>query len=1141
MAGITAKNYKRAEALLERAKKDPNTDPARLNNLQMQLNSFYENATDEALGKEPVAAMPEAVPTAARREGVGGYFYEPSVEEFQGALKDRKVREILGLGDTYSSGETSGESYLKSKVPALAGMSKTDISRLSENSDEYKKYSDYAYQEALKKDPDLARYSQLDVTNNPFKKSLGAVVKHGPAAVLGAEKTLGLGVPRLAAQVIASSNPDSAADAQYDPMGSPVNESHPEKARAIREGIETAESLSPTAGMLGQLGGYVVPWAPSNAASRGLQGALGYAAANPFTKAGISGLVGGITSAGEGAIQDFTENPDISGQQLLDNSIPRAVWGAAGGAGGDLLGSLSGKTQQALQQSPRFQGIKNQKDIGGNTNLLSGVETTPAVRENVRNHLLGRENKTPQDIAAQKVAPKIQQSLDNQMDVAAAKINKQVQDYIKSPEGMELHSADPVVDRMLAMADKGTVSLPVSGRTVSANRSAAENIRKSLQEFSDFNHVSPEEAKAITEKHGGRILSDRQAAVLGLPQEPDKVHVVVPGKFNAEALLTKEDNIDRLLKYDTREGGVDNPVLQEMNLGFKDIRDKFKYGGERQAANQSIKPSSRPSETYDVRESDIAPSSVGEVRTEVTQDTVPPRDLTLQQDPVTGTRRELTPSEYSNGVEVEGPNVGNDWKNTVPEAEQYIKELDYKGNVEAQKAANRKTSELLNGEFSFADSPPITDKPNPFDHSELSEINKIRNEQKYAGDADPETLAARERVKARRNGSAQGKLDNEFKKPDSPVANNPTTPVIKIKGNTPIPVYEQRKLDLEKYLQTHEGHITKQMAGQKMGWDQKPEWQIDELVKEGKLEQVPAGEKKLGQVDIEYRVPKKSNVVELPSPASATPESSSIVEDLGESQYQEEVVPPPLPKAAPPSLPKVNQSVNIKSTMGLESQLDAQLLRRDIADQAKLDGVENPLNAKPNPNKDTSEVATNPTQLTATLDDGTVVYGFSALRRKQHEALTALKEAKKGTGSASKEASHRRVLGYKNGEGSPYENEALAKEADSLGIRQELEEVPATREYPGLRARAFGGGGEGPMNSLKDFFGFRGDAFLGAIAGEPQNPYAPMPNTPGGRIKQYLFRQGVPMRPLLEGRMAGARYGNEAADEWEESKRRNTY
>lgn len=152
--------------------------------------------------------------------------------------------------------------------------------------------------------------------------------------------------------------------------------------------------------------------------------------------------------------------------------------------------------------------------------------------------------------------------------------------------------------------------------------------------------------------------------------------------------------------------------------------------------------------------------------------------------------------------------------------------------------------------------------------------------------------------------------------------------------------------------------------------------------------------------------------------------------------------------------------------------------------------------------------------------------------------LKELDDIEKALGTGTEESAHRKVLGYKTGEGRPYTDKVIAQEADELGLRQQLEEIPATREYPGLRARAFAGGGEGPMNTLKDFLGFRLDPVLGAIAGESRNPYTAMPNTPAGRIQQYLFRQGVPLYPLLEqkGGLGAARFADDYADRNREKK-----
>lgn len=992
---ITSDNYKKFEDWLTRAKKDPIADQSKIGRIETELRSFYEGESSGAL---PSSGQSD------RRPGIAGYYYEPSLDEFHSAIKNPEVYKQIGspeLNLSQQGDKSSGAAYIESKVPELAALNKTDTEHLGEESPEYKSYSDYAYNQEKAKNPDLKRYNDLEITQNPFKKSLGAAIKYGAPAALGAEKSIGLGLPRRAAATIAGNNPDSAADISYDPMGAPQGEYHPEKAEAVMKGAKQLESLSPTANFIGNAAGYAAPIAPANLAARGMMAGLGYETAGALTKAAISGLTGSAVASGEGAAQDVIENPGISGQQLLSNTIPRAVTGLSG-ALLDPIAQLAGRTQTAFEESPRWAPIKNQKDIGGNTNFVTGIETSPGVRENVRQGALGRENKTPQDIAAMKVAPQIRDSVDNQLTSEASKINKQIEDYTKSPEGLEQHSADPAVDRLLAMAEKGTVSMPVSGKVVSANRPAAETIRKNLQEFADFAHVSPEEAQSITEQHGGRILSNNQANILGLPQENGKVHVVVPGKFNAEALLKKEDQIASNLKYDTKEGGVDNPVLQEMNQAFKEIRDKFKYGGESQSSPSAINSEAGAT---GIQSDSMVPSSIAKEPTEL----APKRPEAEVRPPKPA--QKFGPELETFNPRRSDPNFrySKEYKAKTPPEEHRLNVEQYKADEKAISA------ELSSGK----------------------DVRKREEERllKWAAESAPVqrpyiTKEGLDRELARREwGSPKGEPDKNLTK------------------------------------------------------------EIYDLV--------------------ENEAAKKFGIT--PGEADARNSESSVV-DLNDSEFQE---------AAPP----------VKAP-GAESKLDAELLKRDIGDQAKLEGVDNPLENSTNPNKDHSEKATNPTQLTATLDDGTVVYGFSALRRKQHEALKALEEAKKGTGAATKEGAHNRALAFKSGEGHPYQDEQLAQEADRLGIRQQLEEVPATREYPGLRARAFMGGGEGPINTLKDIAGFRLDPVLGAIAGETRNPYTPLPNTPAGRIQQYLFRQGVPMYPLLEqrGGIGAARFADDYAD-----------
>lgn len=1252
---INESNWRRAAAELEKAKRDPNSNPERISKIEMNLNSFLESAPSSAFAEQPAGEQygpPEApvVPTQDRnapRGSVGGYFYEPSVEEFRSAVQDPSVRENIGLTGSYRADNTAGRSYLESQSPDLAALAQTDVNKLGEQSDEYKKYADYAYNQAAQKDPSISRYSDLGITSNPFKKSMGAVIKYGPAAALGAEKTLTLGLGRgSVAQAMVSEpiEPGSRA-ARVGRANQSESQSQADLAaqKYVTEGAKTLESLSPAANTIGQIGAYAVPIAPANVAARELQGALGYAANNPFTKAGIGSLVGGTVSAGEGAAQDIAENPNISGEELLSNSVPRAVTGAIGGGVGDILAQGSNKTQHSFEESPRWSGIKNQKDVGGGTNLITGVQSSPAVRENITAAQSPRGFKHPRDIAAEKVAPQISESLDKQLTSEASKINKQIEDYTASPEGQELHSADPAVDRLLSMADKGTVSMPVSGATVSANRPAADTIRKNLQEFADFAHVSPEEAKSITQQHGGRILTDKQSNVLGLPSESGKVHVVVPAKFNAEALLKKEDQIARNLKYDTKEGGVDNPILQEMNQAFKEIRDKFKYKDPNAVSPPSPEPFAerrspdRPTnEQWQAMQrpkgvnantpiSEIpkdAESSVGVGDTEkpaAFSEPVPVGE-------VRGNKRYQEPSVSEYGQMANGDNVdksGNGYQRLV-DTEDFAPGYRLRTNPNEISSLNKLAEETDAISGKSSGTPPEDYVPefpkneseqtwngNPFprDKSPFSPSHIGRNPHSdWAPNEDlytanpPESIPAESYKSEQPSGTAPDnviKLPTPSERVQSKIDADHEEFINNIKAEEESPNYPKPKEPWypEGHIQSYDkqgrplyankdGGLTP-FKPQRPKSEQPPKSLFPEVADQKGI----ADKTELAQANQTPDVGKVKEIVSKTDEAAngLTPEELDAIhsytsrrgEKVGSEEWKSATkkltVDKPtaggalyhgtrLPQANIDEILKTgkvhfNKPTSTSYNDGIASAMAYSRGNRGEAVIFEIPEVDNGvslaskklgvagtnnekeilLNDKhfevtgSKKNKDGDLVVslkqTTPSQMEATLDDGTKVYGFSALRRKQHEALDKLNEAKKGAGAATKEGGHTRVLGYKSG-GRPHADEALANEADKLGLRQQLEEVPATAEFPNLRARSWGGGGEGPMNALKDALGFRADALLGAIAGEPRNPYTALPNTPAGRIQQYLFRQGVPMRPLLEakGGLAGARYGNEFAD-----------
>lgn len=1419
---LTQQEYQYRKSLIEKAKSRPGADLARLNAMEARLDSVFSASSEPSgqfnMEEDSKNGPPQSIeaPEPARREGVGGYFFNPSVEEFHGAMKDRSARERIGIDENYRSDNAAGREYLESKVPELAALKQTDIEQLGEQSQEYKQYAEYAYKEAQKKDPTLQRYDELSITESPFRKALGAVIKHGPAAALGAEKTIGLGIPRRAAAVIAGNVPDSAADTQYDTMGAPVGEYHSEKAQAITSGVEKLESLSPVANTAGLMGGYLLPQAPANLASRGVQNLLGYEARNPFTKTGIASLVGGIVSAGEGAIQDFTDNPDITLSELGERAIPRAVYGAGGGVIGDIAAQGSAKAQRAIGESPRGVPLKNQRDIGGDTHLLSGVTTSPNVRENVRLGVVGRENRTPQDFAAQRVAPKFKESAELKVDNARKTVEANLEEYLNRPEvASQQESLQPIADGIFAMFKKGVAEGPVTGNILHANPRAVRTFAEVLKNNGEINHLAPEQAALYAKKTGGKMLSEAEAKTLGLPFEQGKIPVYVAVKRNARDLLALEQMIDDELGMANIPGGANKPIWKDINRSVKSVRDKFGIPApEFHNPGEPFSPASpppegaqslgKPQDVFDQPRPEAEPGIGPFVKDERFMDPGEPfvphsptpsiaQDLGKPQDVFDKVRPEAEPGIGPFVKDGRFMDPGNPFRTSDDIVTEEARNLGQPLGVGID---NPKMPEAMPG---IGNSPKALNR-NPFGRQGAYAMQPDR--QVSIGQTQPKN-PFKPKIEVEKTIT---EIPPSLEKPKIEAAkvSKPTDWIAANQEYKKLPeVVQQRLKDVNKFASAQGDHFTKAQIQQKMGLGHQPTWEIDEMVKAGKLERVPPEQKKFSQVDAEYRVPKNqkstpspvaktsatnqpsarevieklggvgkririadirnafpdmsreqldkmlmemqdsgeaalykldnanelkpedvkgamdvagnqrhvlyldprfkkkvseqpkfierrqpgrptdsewerlsprekantplsevSEVVTVPPTESEIPEMTSSmivpsskpadpteiappikkktkfggdeqyqkdiqstnreldfgreerasdnsrasnlrkefgdyealnreaephvspysaehyqnyrrqkeiedaaidaerkanngVEDISPSEYQSigpdispqstvgspktehagtGTLPPDAGKAAAQEYAKGYETPPVTpGKMGAESHFDDALLRRQIDDQAKLEGIKSPLAPEeiPNPSADNSVPE-------ATLEDGTKVRGLSAVQRKHHLMLKELDDLEKALGTGTEESAHRAALGYKTGEGRPYKDALMAKEADELGIRQELEEIPATREYPGLRARAFGGGGEGPLNTLKDFFGMRLDPLLGAVAGAPRNPFTSLPNTVAGRIKQYLFRQGVPFHPLLEGKggLAGARYGNEVAD-YQKAKERN--
>ncbi len=161
-------------------------------------------------------------------------------------------------------------------------------------------------------------------------------------------------------------------------------------------------------------------------------------------------------------------------------------------------------------------------------------------------------------------------------------------------------------------------------------------------------------------------------------------------------------------------------------------------------------------------------------------------------------------------------------------------------------------------------------------------------------------------------------------------------------------------------------------------------------------------------------------------------------------------------------------------------------------------------------------------QLEATLDDGTKVRGFSALRRQQHEAAESLEKNMKRVGVGGEMTLNKRVMNFNLGDDLPYD-EALLEEAIKIGKEKELREAAATNVYQHLNREASFGSSKGAIHGGINALGLRLDKPLEYVSGTPRNPFAREPNTALGQMQRAMLEDPARRLTNLTGGRAGYR------------------
>lgn len=1123
---ITAENFEKAQSILDAAKAGHKISPDKLAKLQADMDAFNQSYSPPTESYQPA------------NTAVGGYQYEPSEEDFRSAFKNRDLRAQLGYGDEYGE-ESVGQSTVRDAIPGLAP--KRSIEKLDKNSDEYKAYAQYAWEQAQKKDPSLKRYEDLSLLKNPFHKTIGAAVSL-PAAAIGADKTLTGGIGKRSAIKMAGQGSRHAGASQtFVSPGEGTAEPQRNEARsqALENTLDTIERVSPGGVTAGQVGAYLAPFAPANIAARAIPEALGYEAAGGLTKAAIGGLTGGTVSAGEGAVQDVAENPEISGSEMFSRFLPRFGTGALMGSAGDLLSQATGKVAKSIQQDPRMRPGKMLKEGGGGFHFVKGVEAPTSVHENIaKGNVLG-DPAWPTAIAANKVAPELQKSVTSQEHSAYKQVSDEIEAYKKSPEGKRKISAKPIVKNILDMFRSGSFEGPVTGDILHANQSAVKTFKEALTASSEVAHMNPGEAALYAQHNDGFILDSKTMKGLGIPVEQGKVAVMVPVKHDAGSLLALEDMIDDKLKMAGTPGGINDPIWKNINKATKEVRDQFGIHNPEfmDPGNPFYKASDVPAEPrveldmpeevgvnlpkheaipgiggpqkglsakkpggmYAIQpERPVVINDANSVRSSYVPgeseigtlppsalpsnppipDTIPPRDTQqIYRDP--------TPSQYQQG------NVSMPQRRGMQaEEEAYRRQVDWDSNMSAQRRDADRMTRLREGEF--VGNKPAESSNALTDEQQATEAAKkertAKRKEAYMEAAGPATAPVGKRAQAAK-AAETAKEPNQFE-------GQFDTPAFEV--NTPSRGNEMPNMGEESAKRAYEPGEAIPNAGT---------FKLDDVVHE--INQ-SGGVDRAGKLNRGMRP--QSSAKEAALYAGKTPEEATKI--ASNLEYP------------------IDISVDNGNVMVRDG--------RHRLDEAKKAGATH-IKArirKFNKRGQAEEVGIvaleiNPKQqgkFEETLDDGTKVSGLSALRHRQHKALEAVNKTKQGTGAGSDKIALNKVLRYGTSPDGYHDDIEVLNEAKKLGLDQQLREVGATNVYPGMHERAWFGSSGGIGNKFIDVLGMRGIPLMEAISGAERNPFRAVPTSPAGRIQEYLYRTAPSELLNQRAGLGGARFGNEVAD-----------
>lgn len=594
---------------------------SKLNSLLDKHYALQRNVDENGqLKSDPKATRLPASSSDDPKAKETGYFFEPSIAEVQDMYRrDPGLIQRLGLSSEWQTGVSVPQMAMPMPDASGHGVAgwniqpaKSFIDTLTDEQEPYKALADHLWEqkmaEAKERGQVIKRYRDIHLAPGQLEDLVrgGAewvVDRQLAPAAMGAANAYSLGQAgplydsmRELHDYKQTRREPIAPEHQVvtDPMTGQVmgtNESQlaPYDSRDLPPTSRELELRSPLATMAGGMATYGLKGNPANILQEGATKAMGYYSprlaemslkGSVPARAAMSGMSGAganvIESAVGRASSALSRGEDPLESYGLEEAALDTFLGSSLGALGDVAAQAAGGMRNSYRESRRdLQPLIN---AGGDTSIIGGVEAPPSVEADLKEASKVRAVGSPGAIAADRLAPKIQQSLLDQQVAEGKRIGEQMEEYYNHPVyGQMRTSAKPLVESLVSLAQHGRVSAPLTGGRVSFNR---DNIRKIKQEFgsnwAEVATVPREQAAAYAHQNDGVVIDRDLALELFEKDVPgDMVPIVVVGPMDARSVIAAEEYIDRMLNRARVEGGNQDPVYTALNAAAKKMRDQF--------------------------------------------------------------------------------------------------------------------------------------------------------------------------------------------------------------------------------------------------------------------------------------------------------------------------------------------------------------------------------------------------------------------------------------------------------------------------------------------------------------------------------------------------------------------------------------